>query len=39
SIICDEQIAKAGILTRLEAFVDLLERKRRAQNNQKLVTA
>jgi predicted nucleotide-binding protein (sugar kinase/HSP70/actin superfamily) len=31
SLICDEQIAKAGILTRLEAFVDLLERKRRAQ--------
>ncbi len=32
SIICDEQIAKPGILTRLEAFVDLLERKRRAKN-------
>jgi len=32
SIICDEQIAKPGILTRLEAFVDLLERKRRAEN-------
>jgi len=32
TILCDEQIAKPGILTRLEAFVDLLERKRRAQN-------
>jgi len=32
TILCDEQIAKAGVLTRLEAFVDLLERKRRAQN-------
>ena len=33
TIICDEQIAKLGMLTRLEAFVDLLERKRRPQNN------
>lgn len=33
TILCDEQIAKPGILTRLEAFVDLLERKRRAQVN------
>ncbi|MFC2016863.1 CoA protein activase [Chloroflexota bacterium] len=33
TILCDEQIAKLGVLTRLEAFVDLLERKRRAQNN------
>ncbi len=33
TILCDEQIAKAGILTRLEAFVDLLERKKRVQNN------
>jgi len=33
SIICDEQIAKPGILTRLEAFVDLLQRKRRLQTN------
>ena len=32
-ILCDEQIAKLGMLTRLEAFVDLLERKRRAGNN------
>lgn len=28
SIICDEQLAKAGLLTRLEAFVDLLRRRR-----------
>jgi len=33
TILCDEQIAKPGMLTRLEAFVDLLERKRRAHNN------
>jgi len=33
TILCDEQIAKPGMLTRLEAFVDLLERKRRAGNN------
>ena len=29
TIFCDEQMAKAGMLTRLEAFVDLLEHKRR----------
>jgi predicted nucleotide-binding protein (sugar kinase/HSP70/actin superfamily) len=33
TILCDEQIAKPGMLTRLEAFVDLLERKRRKRNN------
>ncbi|MFC1950102.1 CoA protein activase [Chloroflexota bacterium] len=33
TILCDEQITKTGMLTRLEAFVDLLERKRRAGNN------
>ncbi len=33
TILCDEQIAKPGLSTRLEAFVDLLERKRRAHNN------
>jgi len=33
TILCDEQLAKPGMLTRLEAFVDLLERKRRARNN------
>jgi len=39
TIICDEQIAKPGMLTRLEAFVDLLERKRQALNNKRqLVT-
>jgi predicted nucleotide-binding protein (sugar kinase/HSP70/actin superfamily) len=30
TIICDEQMTKTGVLTRLEAFVDLLNRKRRA---------
>ncbi len=39
TIICDEQMTKTGILTRLEAFVDLLERKRRIRNHkQKVVT-
>jgi predicted nucleotide-binding protein (sugar kinase/HSP70/actin superfamily) len=33
TILCDEQIAKAGVLTRLEAFVDLMERKRRVRNS------
>ena len=33
TILCDEQVTKTGMLTRLEAFVDLLERKRRASNN------
>jgi len=33
TILCDEQITKTGMLTRLEAFVDLLERKRRAHHN------
>ncbi len=33
TILCDEQMAKSGMLTRLEAFVDLLERRRRSQNN------
>ncbi len=33
TILCDEQLAKTGMLTRLEAFVDLLERKRRISNN------
>ena len=28
TILCDEQLAKPGMLTRLEAFVDLLQRKR-----------
>ncbi len=30
TILCDEQMAKPGVLTRLEAFVDLLRRRRRA---------
>ena len=38
TILCDEQITKTGMLTRLEAFVDLLQRKRRAATNQELVT-
>lgn len=33
TILCDEQITKTGMLTRLEAFVDLLQRQRRVQNN------
>ena len=33
TIICDEQITKTGMLTRLEAFVDLLERKQRSGND------
>jgi len=33
TILCDEQLSKTGMLTRLEAFVDLLERKRRAGNH------
>jgi len=31
TILCDEQMAKPGMLTRLEAFVDLLERRRRVK--------
>ncbi len=38
SILCDEQITKTGMLTRLEAFVDLLERKRQVENNRQRVT-
>jgi predicted nucleotide-binding protein (sugar kinase/HSP70/actin superfamily) len=37
TLICDEQATKTGMLTRLEAFVDLLER-RRQSNYRKLVT-
>ncbi|MFC1908316.1 CoA protein activase [Chloroflexota bacterium] len=33
TILCDEQMANPGMLTRLEAFVDLLERRRRVDNN------
>ncbi len=37
TILCDEQITKTGLQTRLEAFVDLLERKRRTGNNRQRV--
>ncbi|MFC1952290.1 acyl-CoA dehydratase activase-related protein [Chloroflexota bacterium] len=33
TVLCDEQMTKTGVLTRLEAFVDLLERGRRVGNN------
>jgi len=33
TILCDEQIAKMGVMTRLEAFVDLLERRRRVDHS------
>jgi len=40
TMLYDEQLAKPGMLTRLEAFVDLLERKRWAHhNNRQRVTA
>ncbi len=40
TILCDEQLAKPGMLTRLEAFVDLLQRRRQARNiNRQRVTA
>ena len=38
NIICDEHTGKVGMINRLEAFVDLLERKRRAENNRQRVT-
>jgi predicted nucleotide-binding protein (sugar kinase/HSP70/actin superfamily) len=28
TLLCDEQMGKAGMITRLEAFVDLLKRRR-----------
>lgn len=31
TILCDEQATKTGMMTRLEAFVDMLERKRRVK--------
>ncbi len=37
TILCDEQMTKTGMLTRLEAFVDLLERKQRVGNNRQRV--
>ncbi|MFC2022368.1 CoA protein activase [Chloroflexota bacterium] len=40
TILCDEQMTKTGMLTRLEAFADLLKRKRWAgSNNRQSVTA
>jgi len=33
TILCDEQMGKQGMLTRLEAFTDLLQRKRRTADN------
>ncbi len=33
TILCDEQLGKSGLLTRLEAFVDLLARKRKTASN------
>jgi predicted nucleotide-binding protein (sugar kinase/HSP70/actin superfamily) len=36
TVICDEQMAKAGLITRLEAFVDLLARQRRTKYNNSL---
>ncbi len=38
TITYDEHTGKAGIVNRLEAFVDMLERKRRAGNNRQRVT-
>lgn len=40
TILCDEQLAKPGMLTRLEAFVDLLQRRRQARrtNRQQVIT-
>jgi len=32
TILCDEQLGKSGMLTRLEAFVDMLEHRRRAKS-------
>ncbi|MBI4284288.1 MAG: CoA protein activase [Chloroflexi bacterium] len=33
TLLCDEQMGKPGMLTRLEAFVDLLERRRQKRDN------
>ena len=35
TMVCDEQVTKAGVLTRLEAFVDLLESRRRNSNGKR----
>ncbi|MDO8687838.1 MAG: hypothetical protein Q7K41_04540, partial [Dehalococcoidales bacterium] len=39
TILCDEQTTRTGMLTRLEAFVDLLASKRRAKNKRQLISA
>ncbi|MDP3880370.1 MAG: acyl-CoA dehydratase activase-related protein [Dehalococcoidales bacterium] len=39
TFICDEQMTKTGMLTRLEAFVDLLQRKRHTARNRQAATA
>jgi len=39
TILCDEQMSKTGILTRLEAFVDLLERKRKGIHKERQIVA
>jgi len=36
AVICDEQMAKQGMLTRLEAFVDLLKFRRRRRDGRKV---
>ena len=33
TVLCDEQMGRAGLLTRLEAFTDLLERRRKMKSN------
>ncbi len=37
TILCDEQATKTGMLTRVEAFVDLLHRRRAGQKDERLV--
>lgn len=39
TILCDEQMTKTGVMTRLEAFVDLLKHKRRAVESTRRVAA
>ena len=38
TILCDEQMTKTGVITRLEAFVDLLKYKRRPKKTIHSVT-
>jgi predicted nucleotide-binding protein (sugar kinase/HSP70/actin superfamily) len=37
TILCDEQMGKAGMMTRVEAFVDLLERRRKVRQKNNLM--